>query len=191
MVSPHARSVREVSECDCSWTGCHNSAAPEKPVHFCLKCTRARDSACAQETLQLMILQKKKETKATSVSAQPFKTCVTASPSLGFSCYKTGQGQVYNSSVKEAVVASHGQKKKQAYQVKKESMLAGAKTHQGEDAQSNSVRAPQRLLLHVSHILERPERTFNHMAETHAQNEENKRGWGGGHRGREGGTGTV
>lgn len=66
------------------------------------------------------------------------------------------------------------------YQVKKESVLVGAKTHQGDDAQSNPVRAPQRLLLHVSHILQRPERTSNHMAETHAQNEENKRGWGGG-----------
>lgn len=46
-----------------------------------------------QGTLQLMILQEKKETKATSASAQPFKTCVTASPSLGFSCYKTRKGK--------------------------------------------------------------------------------------------------
>lgn len=50
------------------------------------------------------------------------------------------------------------------------------------------------LLLRGAHILQRPERTFNHMAETHAQNEENKRGWGGGaearQRQRKGGTGT-
>lgn len=59
-------------------------------------------------------------------------------------------------------------------------MQAGAKTHRGEDPQADPVGAPQRLLLHVSHILRRPERTVNHMAETHAQNEENKKGWGGG-----------
>lgn len=47
---PRARSVREVSECGCSWTGCHNSAASAMPVHFCLKCMRARDGAHAQET---------------------------------------------------------------------------------------------------------------------------------------------
>lgn len=49
-------------------------------------------------------------------------------------------------------------------------MQASAKTHRGEDAQADPVGAPQRLLLHVAHILQRPERgTVNHMAETHAQ----------------------
>lgn len=59
-------------------------------------------------------------------------------------------------------------------------MQASAKTHGGEDSQANPVGAPQRLLLHVSHILQRPERTVNHMAETYAQSEENKKGLGGG-----------
>lgn len=55
-------------------------------------------------------------------------------------------------------------------------MKAGAKTNRGEDAQADPVGAPQRLLLHVEHILQRPERgTVNHMAETHAQSEENKK----------------
>lgn len=49
-------------------------------------------------------------------------------------------------------------------------MQASAKTHRGEDAQTDPVGTPQRLLLHVAHILQRPERgTVNHMAETHAQ----------------------
>lgn len=65
---------------------------------------------------------------------------------------------------------------------------APCQDHRGEDAQSDPADAPQSLLLHVAHILQRPERTCNHMAETHAQKEENKRG-----RGvlqRKGGTGT-
>lgn len=63
-------------------------------------------------------------------------------------------------------------------------MQASAKTHRREDAQANPVGAPQRLLLHVTHILQRPERgTVNHMAETHAQSvrKTRKRWWGGGH----------
>lgn len=57
-----------------------------------------------------------------------------------------------------------------SYQIKEESVQASAKTHRGEDAQTDPVGAPQRLLLHVAHILQRPERgTVNHMAETHAQ----------------------
>lgn len=71
-------------------------------------------------------------------------------------------------------------------------MQAGAKTHRGEDAEADPVGAPQRLLLHVAHILQRPERgTVNHMAETHAQSvRKTRRGWGGGHRERRGGTET-
>lgn len=62
---------------------------------------------------------------------------------------------------------------------------APCQDHRGEDARSDPAGAPQSLLLHIAHVLQRPERTFNHMAETHAQNEENKRGRGW-HRGREG-----
>lgn len=51
---PHARSGREVSECDCSWIACQNSAATATPVHQCM---RAQGSAYAQEAfLQLLIL---------------------------------------------------------------------------------------------------------------------------------------
>lgn len=57
-----------------------------------------------------------------------------------------------------------------SYQIKEESVQASAKTHRGEDAQTDPVGTPQRLLLHVAHILQRTERgTVNHMAETHAQ----------------------
>lgn len=65
-------------------------------------------------------------------------------------------------------------------------MQAGAESHRGEDAQADPVGTPQRLLLNVAYILQRPERTFDHMSETHAQSEENKKGWGG--RQRRGGT---
>lgn len=65
-------------------------------------------------------------------------------------------------------------------------MQASAKTHRREDAQADPVGAPQRLLLHVTHILQRPERgTVNHMAETHAQSVRKTRKrwwWGGAHR---------
>lgn len=76
------------------------------------------------------------------------------------------------------MVKHRGEKQITAYQVKKESVQPGAKTHRGEDAQSKPVGAPRRLPLHGAHILQRPERTFNHMAETHTQNEENKRDGG-------------
>lgn len=47
---------------------------------------------------------------------------------------------------------------------------ASAKTHRGEDAQAKPTGTPERLLLHLVHILQRPERgTVNRMAETHAQ----------------------
>lgn len=66
-----------------------------------------------------------------------------------------------------------------SYQIKEESVQTSAKTHRGEDAQTDPVGTPQRLLLHVAHILQRPERgTVNHMAETHAQSVK-KRGRGG------------
>lgn len=79
--------------------------------------------------------------------------------------------------------------KKTSYQVEEEGVQTSAKTHRGEDAQTDPVGAPQRLLLHVAHILQRPERgTVNHMAETHAQSvRKTRRGWEEGvHRGREG-----
>lgn len=38
-------------------------------------------------------------------------------------------------------------------QIKEESVQASAKTHRGEDAQTDPVGTPQRLLLHVAHIL--------------------------------------
>lgn len=78
-----------------------------------------------------------------------------------------------------------------SYQVKQESVQTSAKTHRGEDAQADPVGTPQRLLLHVAHILKRPERgTVNHMVETHAQSvRKTRRGrGGGGHRVRKGGT---
>lgn len=60
-------------------------------------------------------------------------------------------------------------------------MQASAKSHRRQDSQANPVNAPQRLLLHVAHILQRPERgTVNHMAETHAQSvRKTRREWGG------------
>lgn len=57
-------------------------------------------------------------------------------------------------------------------------MKASAEIHRGENGQSHPVGTSQRLLLNVAHILQRAERTCNHMAETHAQSEENRRGWG-------------
>lgn len=85
--------------------------------------------------------------------------------------------QVNNCSMKVAGVVVESEKTF-PYQIKKKGVQASAKTHRGEDAQANPVGAPQRLLLHVAHILQRPERTVNHMSETHAQSEENKKGWG-------------
>lgn len=56
-------------------------------------------------------------------------TCVTASPSLGFQLLQNRQRQVYNSSVKVAVVEKSGEKTTTfAYQVKKESVQPHAKT---------------------------------------------------------------
>lgn len=68
-----------------------------------------------------------------------------------------------------------------SYQVKEEGVQAGAKTHRGQNTQANPVSAPQRLLLHVANILQRPERgTVNHMAEAHAQRVRKTRNGGGG-----------
>lgn len=58
-------------------------------------------------------------------------------------------------------------------------MKASAKTHRGEDAQADPVGAPQRLLLHVTHILQREARERDgqpHGRDTCTECEENKEG---------------
>lgn len=164
-------------------------------AHLCLKYMRAQGSACAQEaSLQLLIVyfqkseQQRKKQKRRRQHQRSLLTCVTASPSLGFQLFQSRQRQVYNSSVKVAAVEARGEETKQnkiCLPGEEGKCAAPCQDHRGEDARSNPAGAPQSLLLHVAHILQRPERTFNHMAKTHAQNEENKRGRGW-HRGREG-----
>lgn len=131
-------------------------------------------------------MSKKEETETTTVaSTQPFDlrhgitkfrfSAVTkqAKASLQLQCESSCSGEKWGENNNICLPGEEGKR------------AAPCQDHRGEDAQSNPAGAPQSLLLHVEHTLQRPERTFNHMAETHAQNEENKRGRGW-HRGREG-----
>lgn len=71
------------------------------------------------------------------------------------------------------------------YQVKEEGVETGAKTHRGEDAQADPVGAPQCLLLHVTHILQREARERDgqpHGRDTCTECKENKKGGGGAQR---------
>lgn len=72
-----------------------------------------------------------------------------------------------------------------SYQVKKEGVQAGTKTHRGEDAQADPVGTPQRLLLHVAHILQRPERGRSTTWQRHMQSVRKTSKGGGGQRQRQ------
>lgn len=76
---PHVHSVSGVSECDCSWTGCQNSAATTAPTRTHAVKKRSR-TACTRKKNEEPFDNSRIKSLATAQlqHQQPFWTCVTA-----------------------------------------------------------------------------------------------------------------